>query len=359
MTVVMPQQGGPAAMGKYSIDLSFHQQVGMRCRVPEFPGGKRVKVSACVALWQWLLGVSLLVLGFCQPALAASCVAVLYPEMREPYREVFSQITDGISAYSRLPAVTYVLQDDSSTSSLRGWLDKQQCAATIALGRRAVDAAAGLDRRAPLIVGAVLTTPGTGTQGVTGISLVPDPELMLRRLREMAPAVRRVTVIYNPKDNAWLVAQAQTAAQRHGLILDALPAADLRAAARLYREALRSNEARDKALWLPTDPTTVDENLILPMVLEGAWNQNIVVFSSNPIHVKRGVLFALYPDNAALGRSLAALAAQQAQRAPDRSQAVAPLRDFLIAVNLRTAAHLGLEYSTEQLSGFHLVFPSQ
>lgn len=358
MTVVMPQQGGPAAMRKCAICLSGHEQTGRRRRVPEVLTSKRI-----AALWHamrrpWLLIAGLLAGGFCPQILVAACLAVLYPDMREPYREVFSQITDGIANATDLPAVPYVLQEDASAANLREWLDRQQCAATIALGRHAVDIAAGLKRRAPLVVGALLMTPGVTPQGFSGISLVPDPELMLGRLHDIAPAVRRVIVIYNPKDSGWLIAQAQLAAQRHGMTLEALPAADLRAAARLYREALRSNEGHDKALWLPSDPTTVDESLILPMVLEGAWKQDIVVFSNNPVHVKRGVLFALYPDNAALGRSLATLAAQQAQH-PDHEAVVLPLRNFLIAVNLRTAAHLGLEYSTEQLNTFHVVFPSQ
>lgn len=335
-----------------------HKQTGRRRRTPDVLTGKRSAALWSATLRPWLLAAGLLASGFCQQALAAACVAVLYPDMREPYREVFSQITNGIANGGDLPVVPYVLQEDSSAANLRDWLDRQQCTATIALGRHAVDIAAGLKRRAPLVVGAVLITPGVNAQGFSGISLVPDPELMLGRLHDMAPAVRRVTMIYNPKDSGWMITQAQLAAQRHGMTLEALPAADLRAAARLYREALRSNDAHDKALWLPSDPTTVDENLILPMVLEGAWKQDIVVFSSNPTHVKRGVLFALYPDNAALGRSLATLAAQQAQHA-DHDAAVIPLRNFLIAVNLRTAAHLGLEYSTEQLSAFHLVFPSQ
>jgi putative ABC transport system substrate-binding protein len=36
-----------------------------------------------------------------------------------------------------------------------------------------------------------------------------------------------------------------------------------------------------------------------------------------------------------------------------------PLTDLHLAVNLRTAAHLGLRFSPRQQEKFHLVFPSQ
>ena len=139
--------------------------------------------------------------------------------------------------------------------------------------------------------------------------------------------------------------------------MNALPAEDLGTAASLYREAMRDNDAHDKAIWLPTDATTTDENVIIPLVLEAAWKRDIVVFSSNPTHVKRGALFSVYPDNKALGQRLAALALQRAGDPAGGTHTIEPLRDLLIAVNLRTADHLGLEYNSQQLSRFHLVFP--
>jgi putative ABC transport system substrate-binding protein len=62
------------------------------------------------------------------------------------------------------------------------------------------------------------------------------------------------------------------------------------------------------------------------------------------LHVKKGVLFALYPDNTGLGRELAALAL-----APEPGRTgLAPLRAVRVAFNTRTAGHIGLIVNVEQ-----------
>ena len=55
----------------------------------------------------------------------------------------------------------------------------------------------------------------------------------------------------------------------------------------------------------------------VPMALEAAWKRRLVVFSSNPLHVKRGTLFALYPDHELMGSALADLAIRQIQGNPE------------------------------------------
>ena len=100
----------------------------------------------------------------------------------------------------------------------------------------------------------------------------------------------------------------------------------------------------------------MEESTVLPMVLKESWKSNLAVFSSSFGHVRRGVLFSLYPDNVGLGRHLAGSALGMIA-AGGSTSGMLPLREVLMAVNLRTAKHLGLNVSRPQ--GFDMVFPEQ
>ena len=82
---------------------------------------------------------------------------------------------------------------------------------------------------------------------------------------------------------------------------------------------------------------------------------SVAVFSSKPSHAKRGALFSTYPDNFALGQHLFSMV-QDLKYQPEQKN-FAALKSTLLAVNLRTAAHLGLKYSSEQKQKFELTFP--
>jgi len=141
------------------------------------------------------------------------------------------------------------------------------------------------------------------------------------------------------------------------LELAVFPVQDLKTALRTYNEIFASADPRKDALWLPQDSTTVEETSVLPLVLQETWNRNLVFFSSSVLHVKRGALFSLYPDNLELGRSLANEARLIAAGNTPAS-GIAALKNVLVAVNVRTASHLGINLELKRQS-FDLVFPEQ
>ena len=98
---------------------------------------------------------------------------------------------------------------------------------------------------------------------------------------------------------------AREAALAQGLEFVAYEAQDLRSAMRAYQEIMAEVDNSKDALWLPQDSITVEESTVLPMVLKESWDNNLAVFSSSFGHVRRGVLFSLYPNNVELGRHLA------------------------------------------------------
>jgi putative ABC transport system substrate-binding protein len=163
-------------------------------------------------------------------------------------------------------------------------------------------------------------------------------------------------VVYNPQTNAALIRIAQEAARAQGLELTALEAANLASAARIYETQLASADGRRDALWLPQDAVTVDENTILPLVLKESWTRSLPVFSSSVLHVKKGVLFGMYPNNQQLGRDLAALALSM-QNGETVRREVTPLRAVRTALNTRTASHLGLNLVVSQQRNFDAIYP--
>ena len=285
-------------------------------------------------------------------------VAVLYPEVRDPYRGVFQEIIRGIETELKRPVSQYLLKsgEDASPSMIER-MKADHIDVVISLGQAGLSAAKPISAAFPVVIGAVFVSPGQDTQGISGISLTPDPEVLFDRLKALVPGAKEITVIYDPKQKAWEVARAEGAAMARGLTLKALPADDLRLSAQLFRDTLLEIKDDSIAIWLPQNNVAMDEAAMLPVVLKEAWDKQFVVFSSNLDHVRKGALFSLYPDNFSMGRSLAVMARGRVRAGAPQQGGIEPLRDLLIAVNLRTAEHLGLNLANNAKLKFDLTFP--
>lgn len=285
-------------------------------------------------------------------------LAVIYPEIGEPFRAVFAKILDGIDerTQQRLPRIAVLA--DADALALASELRRRELKLVIALGRAGLRVAAALDPSIEVVAGGVISPNEADARAATLLSLAPDPLLLMQRLKSLQPAVKRVTVVYSPRHSAWLMRHAQPAARQLGLELRALEVDELKGALRQYQDFFAQAAPQD-ALWLPQDPLTVDESAVLPLVLQECWNRNLALFSSNLGHVRRGALFSLYPNNLELGRSLASSALAQLGRQAGAARGAQPLRDVHAALNTRTASHLGLDLSPQVQRSFELLLPER
>jgi putative ABC transport system substrate-binding protein len=310
-----------------------------------------------------LLAAAWLLAGCCCFATIASTaptggrgIAVLYPDIGDPYRSVFMRIIEGVEEQAKGRVLSVAVGANSNPQDVASELRQQDVRVVIALGRNGLKMASQLERDIGIIAGGVLSMPESDARNVAVFSLAPDPGLLFARLQSLMPAAKRVFVVYDPRQNSWLLKLAREAAAAKGLELVAYEAADLKTGLRMYQEVFGAMDPRKDALWLPQDSTTVDESSVLPLVLQEAWSRSLAVFSSSVVHVRRGALFSLYPDNVQIGRNLGSAAQAQLSSGGAQRASVTPLRSVLVAVNVRTANHLGLNLGSRQQS-FDMVFP--
>ena len=284
-------------------------------------------------------------------------VAIFYPQSIEPFKSILAKIIEGIEQSNKAPIKSYVIDKNvASTSSLNEQLKRTDTKVVIALGRDAIKVASSLERDVSVIVGGILTPPEIDQQIIYGMTLNPDPGLLLTRMKSLLPEVRRVFVVYNPQFNEALIKNAREAGKAQGIEIVPFEARDIATAARSYTHIFANSDKKRDALWIPNDATTSEEATIFPLILKESWNTSLPFFSSAFIHAKRGALFALYPNTLELGRNLGN-SALGALAGDVRRKGVQPLREVNIAVNLRTAEHLGLRIDAQQQRAFDLVFP--
>jgi putative tryptophan/tyrosine transport system substrate-binding protein len=279
-------------------------------------------------------------------------IAVLYPETSGGYKQVFNNMVSGVKEHGDIDVVTMELPKQPDSKTVNDWLHDNRVDSVIALGSTSYAIANELPSNIPVTVGALVMSP----DGYTGISLAGDPALFMQHLRTLAPEVKRVYIIYSEKDSGWLVKLAGDAAHKLGIELVAHEVESTKQGLKQYDEVLKLASGATDAIWVPLD-TIVPDKLILPKLLKAAWDKKIVVFSNNPLHAKKGVLFALFPDHKNMGFDLAKLAIEQiGVKLPLQ---VLPARNLKLAVNKRTASHLGFSYSKNQQRQFDIIFPSE
>ena len=292
-------------------------------------------------LRQALGGAVALAGGSAAAAELGRSLVVVYPELGDPFRQVFTTIIEGIEDKLGGGVTSLAVANNANPAQIADDVRRRDAKVLIGLGRGGMRIAAALADELAVMVGCVVSVQESEARSFPIHTLAPDPALLLARLKRLKPGTRRVHLVYDPKLNGWLVRLAKEAARAEGLDLQAQEATDQAEALRAYTQLLASVDPARDALWLPQDPTSVDDGAVLPLVLKEGWNRNIAVFSSHLAHVKRGALFSLYPDNHELGRTLAVSAQRLASNPKSGAAGVLPLRQARAAINIRTAAHLG------------------
>jgi putative tryptophan/tyrosine transport system substrate-binding protein len=283
---------------------------------------------------------------------AASGVVVLMPDIEEPFRSIFLRIVEGIEMRISGPA-DVVSINTQTPGQIAAEVQRRQARLVVAMGRQGLKSISALQGNVPIIASCVVSVQESEIRGYPVYTLAPDPAALFAHLRRLIPSTRRVSVVVDPRQNSWLLKRALEAARPLSIEVVAHETDDPAAALRLYAQILRGAESGRDVLWLPQDSTTVIEDAVLPFVLKESWNRGVAVFSSQLAHVKRGVLFALYPNERGLGQTLGD-AAVRMLAGGKVAEGILPLRDVRIAINTRNASHLGLSV---QVAAYDLVYP--
>jgi putative ABC transport system substrate-binding protein len=100
-------------------------------------------------------------------------LAVVYPEVREPFLTIFQQMIEGVKERSlgRLAVNSIRGADDASVIS--GWLQEQGVKRAILLGRQGVTLADRVDGDIRVVLGGALLAVGSTVARAPGISLRP------------------------------------------------------------------------------------------------------------------------------------------------------------------------------------------
>lgn len=279
-------------------------------------------------------------------------LTVIYPKVKAPHDQVFNQIIDGIKTQfsGSVNLVSVGRKDDKA--SIAASIDREKPDLVVTLSRSGQKVAKLMKVKTPWVAGAAQILP----ERDSGISPGGAPSLILRYLNQLAPSIKQVQVVYSPRSR-WLIKLAEQAASGIGLTLVKHPVRNRKEAILKYTELFKSSNYKTDAFWLPYDTVTASNKYILPLVLDASWDKRFVVISSIPPHAKRGALLSLYPDNTTTGVNLVKMVEDMHKQST--KGLVIPTSQVMLAVNLRTASHLGLEYSSKQKGEFDFTFPSR
>lgn len=300
-----------------------------------------------------LRGVACALLALCPLLVQAEMIAVLYPETREPYLQIYKNIIAGIEAEYQTSVMQIGVAESTTPDQVEKWLDDNQVTGLVVLGKQSL-ASLPPDSQRPFVVGGAILKPQTPP--LSGITLNPALTSLFGGLLELRPTVTDIHVVYEADYNGWVIAEALAAAKQLNLELHPHAVSGLREAAATYREIQNSMDQDSSALWLPLGGPSREKS-ILQSILQTAWSRDQIVISSNLADVGRGALYAIYPNNYAMGGELAR--ALKARMENSDQTGFTFLSSTYQAVNLRTAEHIGLRLTKDEMRKFEFVYPPQ
>jgi len=275
----------------------------------------------------------------------ASGLLIIYPSVKAPYNKIYRDIIKGIEKSYPGSIKKFRIEASNNSNILNQEIKQYQPDVLLTLGKLSLDKVRQLDSNVPIVAGAITNTKTP----IAGVSMTPDSEVLLSNLLTIAPFIKRVFVVANTGRHQQL-ARAKAFLARRGKILQSAEVTSVQQAADKYLKIINQASPFD-AIWLMRGAHLNDPSVLM-LVMEAAWKKKIVVFSSNPTHVKRGVLFSVYPDNFRMGGTLGEIARHHDKLLTTPSTHLSPLKNVHLIVNERTSKHLGI--MPNDIGGLHI-----
>lgn len=288
-----------------------------------------------------LLGSHLL----CASLHAEPGITVLMSQDSAPYQAML----EGFQGYLRdngVQADYEVLQvgkDKNEASKLAAKITQQDSRLIYCLGTRACQAVQHTSEQRPVVASMVMTAESIPAEAqATGVFLNYSPRTQLQWLKKLFPQLKRVGVIYNPKQNQAVIDEAAASARQLGLELVTAAVDTPRELPAALKELLRKIDI----LWAVSDrvvlaPQTAKE------VLLTSFRSRIPVIGASAPWVKGGALYALDWDYTDMGAQNAAMALQLIKGTPINKIPAAEPRSVTYTLNLKTVKHMKLDMSAE------------
>ncbi len=255
-----------------------------------------------------------------------------------PYNE---SVTGFVVNCSTIKTVEYDMeQDEARGQQIAAQINSNKPTAVLAVGAPAAQIAKlYIDKSIPVVFIMVQSPDKIGLEGVanmTGISLNIPVQTQLLALKALVPAVKKVGVIYNPRNTADVINRAMVISGRLGF---QLIAAKVDTPNDVMR-ALRAFAGGIDAYWMLPDITVMQA---FTTIIGYTNDRKIPLLASSKIWVDKGALVSLAPNYANIGSQGCGVVSRIVGGAQPSRIPVASPRGLELTVNLAAAKALGLQ----------------
>jgi putative ABC transport system substrate-binding protein len=281
--------------------------------------------------------IILIFLLTCPSHAAARDLLVVQAHRAKPYSEAVRGIRSSCGARLKDVAISELSAEDIVAEVRR-----QKPDVVVALGMEALLKLRKV-REIPIVYSMVLNPAAAlrGEKNITGVSMMIPPEKQLATLQTLLPWIRRIGLIYNPRNTARLVARAQRSASRLGIELTALKVSkpdDV-------PEQLERLKEVD-VLWMVPDSTVVTPECVEYLFLFSLSNRiPIITFSKK--YLDLGALVSMEVNPFELGRQTGQAAASILSGTPVKNVPELDAENFEIGINKKIASKMGLRITGE------------
>ncbi len=280
---------------------------------------------------------------------AQETIVVVKSLEAKPYEETFQGFKEALSAKGYRPSLSEYTTKEGQRHEARilSDINRRRPALIVTLGSAATTLIRDQVQDIPVVFCMVLNPVASGFvrsmqssgNNLTGASLDIPARLQFETLKAVLPYVKKIGVLYNPRETGEVVEAAAPAAAEVGMELMAIPVSS----AEKIQETLESLDKKVDALWSVADSTVFSSDRSIEFLLRQTLRYRLPFMGLSPAFAKAGALLALSVDYRDVGLQCGEQAAQVlAGRAPAALPITTPRRVTLY-LNLNVARAIGVE----------------
>ena len=204
---------------------------------------------------------------------------------------VYKQALEGFKAKINHSAQEYGMQNDvEEGKKIAREIKKENPKLIFCIGNKATQVIKSEIENIPIVYALVINPSQYGLSGenICGVSWEPQPLKEFEVLKQIAPNLKKVGVIYNPESYQNLTDEAQNSALGIGLQLIAKPARSLSEVNKALEELLPQIEA----FWMTPDPLVSNSDVFKKLVFDTLL-KGVILFCPAENFVKDGAVFSL------------------------------------------------------------------